>query len=262
MSDVEISSISGSYPSPTRQVARLEEVVLYQQPDVTDLFIRSLTTEVNGFSSRDIPAVEEDEMRALFFYAILAKLVFVTNTRRNEVRVTGNRVLDVRRLDDRWVLPAAMIPVLGAIGNIEGSHPVEYRPVLTKEIIQEAAKANEDVDGTRRLERVEATLLQLARNGLLVNSRIPRTREGNPDVMTSLLWERELYFHREGVDGIIAAIAGTLAAEPQSWSDATDDHRSFVMSTFVGRDAFKSVYLPQNVELCVREFVRTHTREK
>lgn len=254
---------TGSYPPATRQSSRLEGVMLYQSPDVTDLFVRSLTIEVNGYATRDLPPVEEEDMRALFFYAVLAKLVFVTNTPPGSVRISGSRQnLVVRRLDDRWVLPGAMVPVLGAIGRIEGVHPVQYHPVLTQEVIVEGAKALETIDGQTRLFRIEGTLRQLERRGLLTVSGIPATREGNPDVMTSILWNRELFFHREGVEGVLAAIAGILATQTASWSETTDEARNFVMTTSIGREAFRSVYLPEDVEICVREYARDFTRDK
>lgn len=269
--DLENLSSKGNYPPPTRQTARMEQVVLFSEPDYTDLFVQSVTDEVNGFSSESVEPVEYGEMRALFYYAVLAKLAFVTNLPGNRVslengeavRDSGNQIVRVRRLDDLWVLPGAYIPVLGSIGNIDGAHPVVYRPIITDRVVDNAMLAVLDPqDGTTRLERVERKLLRMERRGLLISRGIPRTREGNPDVMTSLLWQRELYFRREGVEGLIAALAGSVSVSNASWTGSTDEMREFVMETFIGRNAFQSVYMEEDLVLSLREMARDFTRER
>lgn len=273
--DLENLSPKGSYPSPIRQSARLEEVVLCSDPDLTKIFVRSVTFEVNGFSSESVPPVDEDDMLALFYYAVLAKLAFVTHLRGNmfrleddtPVRDSSGEIARVRRLDALWVLPSAYIPVLGSIGELVGVHPVTYRPIITDNIVTQAVLAINDPDFSdpafaTRLERVESALLTMERRGLLVARGIPRNREGNPDVMTSILWERELFFRREGVEGVIAAIAGSVSPDTLAWRESDVDAKAFIMETFVGRAAFPSVYLPEDLVLAIDEMARDYTRER
>lgn len=253
----------GSYPPHRRQASRIEDVVLFHQTDITDVFISSVTRELNGFSSHDIDPVDEEDVKALFYYAVLCKTVYVTNTPMGSIRTSDNKAVQVRRLDDRWVLPGAFVPVLGAIGNLTDARPVQYYPKLTQNIVDDGAKALTSVQkGRTRLSRIEDTLRQMERVGLLVVTSVPAVKDGQADVMTAITWERELYFHRDGIEGVVAAIASILGNEPESWSDASDETKGMIMSTFVGREAFGSVYLPEDVALCVREYAREFTRER
>lgn len=263
MGDAATMGARGHYPPARRQESRLEAVVLCQHPDLTDLFVQSVTVEVNAYSSRDLDPVDVEDMKALFYYAVLAKLAFVTRTPPRGIRTEGNVNVDVRRLDAVWALPGAYIPVLGSIGRIEGAHPVTYHPIITPNIIEQAALAFEEVPGgPTRLERVERVLLKLERNGLLIARAIPPTIEGNPDVMTSVMWDRELFFHREGVEGVLAAIAASVGGGPEFWNSSGDEAQAFVMTSSIGREAYKSTYLPEDVKLAVRELARDFTRER
>lgn len=274
--DLENLSSKGSYPQPSRQVARLEQVVLCSDPDLTELFVKSVTDEVNGFSSENTPPVEYEDMLALFYYAVLAKLAYVTHLPGNVLRLQDGtairgddgRDIRVRYQSDLWVLPGAYVPVLGRIGKIEGVHPVVYHPVITDNIVVNAALAVNDPEFTSspgfptRLERVEKTLLRLERRGLLISRGLPKGREGDPDIMTAVMYERELFFRRPVVEGLLAAIAGSISPNPVDWQDADESTKAFVMETFIGRSAFGTVYMPEDIVLAVREMARDFTRER
>jgi hypothetical protein len=259
MSDDNVSvRTTGNYTSPKAQSALLVEVKLDMPSAMTELFIHRMVAEINGYAIHGIEPVDYDEINSVFMEAIFSKLAFVTNTPPRMQITSNDSNVVARRLDDRWVIPSGMIPVLGAIGMITEPHLVTYKPVLDSAIIDIVAEyRNQDPNP---FESSQAKLLQLERNGLLVNSAIPRTRDGNVDVLSSIFWSNELYLRRQGVEGVVAALASVLNPVQDSWEELDESSKQVVMSSSIGRDTYKSTYLQGDIVHIISEYVRVTTQ--
>lgn len=239
------SGVTGSYPAPKRPVGRRKEVLVLTHDQGLEQYVEELTREVNAVTHYPEERVTMGEMTALLALAIISRISYVMGLSRDQLRQNGVEG-EIRRMDDsRWRLPASFAPLLASIGRVVGG-PVDFYPAINATLVERATPYLVD---PLALVELEDRLARLEALGVTIVRATTRDKDGNPDVMSSLMASDGLYFTRPGVEGATAAIASIAGTR-------ISDVDQVVIESALGIAALQTWYTPSDVEKCAREYAR------